>query len=179
MRKEKKDIQGHKLFMLKERGEEYKDAYTKEQKKRTIYTAFDATDEELVEFVGADILDVQSINDNIAQTILIETSRKTGRQYWSFFEWDSAPQFQPQPQPSPRPQEEAQGETQGEGQLQGNTPPKPSPSPEDDEREKRMAKKREEARKLARAALGKEDPQPEAQEEGQGEEGEGQEGGEQ
>ena len=168
VKKEKKDLEGHKLFMLKERGEEYKDAYTKEQKKRTIYTAFDATDEELVEFVGADILDVQSINDNIAQTILIETSRKTGRQYWSFFEWDSAPQFQPQPQPSPR------QEAQGEGQPREGAPPKPNPSPEDDEREKRMAKKREEARKLGRAALGK-DPQPEAQpqEEGQGEEGEG------
>lgn len=97
--------------MIKEQREKYHNDYTNEEEERVVYTAFDVTTEELVEFSGSTVLDTQSINDNIAQTILFTTSKKTGKQYWSFFEWDSAPQFQP----SPQPQEEAKGqEREGE-----------------------------------------------------------------
>ena len=117
----KKDLQGHKLFMIKERKEEYRDNYTNKQKERIVYTAYDVTDEELVEFTGASIMDVQSINDNVAQTILIETS-KTGKQYWSFEEWETAPQpdsrreAQPPDGPTPKPTpEDEEGERRGKG----------------------------------------------------------------
>ncbi len=169
VRKQKKDLEGHKLIIKKHQEEKYTDNYTGEQKKRTLYTVFDETDDTSVQFTGSSILDSQDIDTGIAQTITLKTSKKTGNQYWSFKEW----QEEDFSEASPRPQ--FQPQSHGEGQPHGNTPPEPNPSPEDDEREKRKEKKRDEARKLAREALGG-DPQPEAQgEEGMGEGQEGKE----
>jgi len=99
VQKQKDELEGHELFIIKIEEVFYTDS-AQERRKRNIYDAYDATTKELVQFKGALIMDLQDLDDTQAQTLLIFTD-KSGKQFWHWELWKTAPYVRPARETNP------------------------------------------------------------------------------